>query len=77
VRYYFEMASRKMTFTLPAEIEQHFVRLVPPGKRSTYVAEAIRERLCADDRLLVEACHMANENPDVRAIETEFDGLIG
>ncbi len=69
------MATRKMTFTLPEEVAQQFVRRVPARERSRYLAEALREKLSARDRLLVQACHIANNDPEVRAIEKEFDAI--
>lgn len=69
------MASRKMTFTLPEELARQFVRRVPARDRSRYLAEALHEKLSARERLLVEACRIANEDPEVRAIEEEFDAI--
>src|SRR6266849_10893317 len=69
------MATRKMTFTLPEEVAQQFVRRVPARERSRYLAEALREKLSARDRLLVHACRIANNDPEVRAIEKEFDAI--
>ena len=69
------MATRKMTFTLPEEIAQQFVRRVPARQRSTYLAEALKEKLSARDRVLARACEIANQDPEVRAIEKEFDAI--
>lgn len=71
------MAMRKMTFTLPEELVVRFAGRVPARKRSRYVAEALAEKLAARDRQLIRACEIANHDPEVRAIENEFDSLPG
>jgi hypothetical protein len=69
------MATRKMTFTLPEDLALQFVRRIPARERSRYLAEALSEKLTARDQLLIEACRTANSDPDVRAIEKEFDAI--
>ncbi|HXN94943.1 MAG TPA: hypothetical protein VN879_10580 [Candidatus Acidoferrales bacterium] len=69
------MATRKMTFTLPEDLAEQFVRRVPARERSKYLANALNEKLSARDRHLVEACRIANNDPEVRAIEKEFDAI--
>jgi hypothetical protein len=69
------MATRKMTFTLPEDLALQFVRRVPARERSRYLADALSEKLTARDRLLIEACRTANSDPEVRAIEKEFDAI--
>src|ERR1700685_210592 len=69
------MGSRKMTFTLPEDLAAQFVRRIPARERSRYLAIGLSEKLSARDRLLVEACQVANDNSEVRAIEKEFDAL--
>jgi hypothetical protein len=69
------MASRKMTFTLPEDLARLFVRRVPARERSRYLADALHEKLSVRDQLLVEACRAANSDPEVRAIEKEFDAI--
>ena len=71
------MATRKMTFTLPEELAARFARRVPARKRSRYLAEALAQKLAERDRQLVRACEIANHDPEVRAIENEFDSLPG
>jgi hypothetical protein len=71
------MATRRMTFTLPEDLALQFVRRVPTRERSKYVADALSEKLSGRDLLLVEACRAANRDPDVRAIEKEFDAITG
>jgi metal-responsive CopG/Arc/MetJ family transcriptional regulator len=68
------MATRKITFTLPEDLAEQFMRCVPPRERSRYVAEALRAKL-SRDRSLRRACIIANNNPDVQAIEREFDAI--
>ncbi|HXY25015.1 MAG TPA: hypothetical protein VEI73_10220 [Candidatus Acidoferrum sp.] len=64
-----------MTFTLPEDLARQFVRRVPARERSRYLAEALHEKLSARDRVLVESCAAANADPEVRAIEKEFDAI--
>ena len=68
---------RKMTFTVPEELAVQFARRVPARKRSRYLAEALAQKLAERDRRLVRACEIANHDPEVRAIEKEFDSLPG
>ena len=69
------MAARKMTFTLPEDLAEQFVRRVPARERSKYLANALNEKLSARDRHLVEACRIANNDTEVHAIEKEFDAI--
>jgi hypothetical protein len=69
------MGTRKMTFTLPEDLAAQFVRRIPARERSSYLAAALSEKLSARDQLLVEACRVANNDSEVRAIEQEFDSL--
>jgi ubiquinone biosynthesis protein UbiJ len=69
------MATRKMTFTLAEDIAVKFVRRVPARDRSRYVAAALAEKLTEADRQLVRACEIANQDPEVAAIEQEFESL--
>jgi hypothetical protein len=69
------MATRKMTFTLPEDLAEQFVRRVPARERSKYLAIALNEKLSLRDRHLVEACRIANNDTEVHAIEKEFDAI--
>ncbi len=69
------MASRKITFTLPEGLASSFLRRVPARDRSRYVADAIAEKLAEREKRLIQACEIANQDPDVREIEREFDAL--
>jgi hypothetical protein len=69
------MASRKMTFTLPDELASSFTRRVPARDRSRYVADAIAAKLADREKRLILACEIANQDPEVREIEQEFDAL--
>src|SRR5438067_1516218 len=69
------MATRKLTFTLPETLAVQFANKIPPRHRSQYVAEALREKLAQRDRELIRACEIANRDPEVRAIEEEFDAI--
>jgi hypothetical protein len=69
------MVSRRMTFEVPEEIAVQFMQRVPARERSSYVAEALANKLRALDRQLVRACEAANRHPDVLAIEVDMDAL--
>jgi ubiquinone biosynthesis protein UbiJ len=69
------MATRKMTFSLPAALAAQFVRRVSARERSRYVAEALAAKLRERDRLLARAAEVANRSGEVRKIEQEFDQL--
>ena len=69
------MAYRKMTFSIPEKIADLMVRRVPARDRSRYVAEAIALRLEQREQALIRACEIANLDPDVVAIEEEWDTL--
>ncbi len=64
-----------MTFTLPDDLAEQFVKKVAARHRSHYLAEALAQKLQERDRRLIRSCEVANRNPDVQAIEKEFDGL--
>ena len=69
------MASRKMTFTLPEELAVQFLRQIPSRDRSRYVAQALSDKLAARERQLIRACEIANQVPDLAALEREFNLL--
>ena len=69
------MAMRKMTFTLPDQLVDEFVRRVPAPDRSRYVAEALAEKLTKRERRVIRACKIANNNPDIASIEQGLDML--
>jgi hypothetical protein len=69
------MAMRKMTFTLPDELASSFTRRVPARDRSRYVADAIAEKLSEREKRLILACEIANQDPELREIEKDFDAL--
>lgn len=69
------MPSRKLTFTLPHDLANEFLRRIPPSLRSQYVAAAIADKLREREEQLVRACEAANHSADVREIESSFDAL--
>ena len=64
-----------MTFSLPDDLASSFTRRVPARDRSRYVADAIAEKLAEREKQLIRACEIANQDPDLREIEREFDAL--
>jgi len=69
------MATRKMTITLPANLAEQFVKRIPARHRSRYLAEALAQKLSERDQQLIRACEVANRDPEVHAIENEFDAI--
>ncbi|MDP2996077.1 MAG: hypothetical protein Q8N47_01235 [Bryobacterales bacterium] len=69
------MATRKMTFTFPVDLAAEFTRRVRPHDRSRFLAQALTRQLAERDRQLAHACDLANQDPDLIAIEQDFDAL--
>jgi hypothetical protein len=69
------MASRKMTFTLPEQLADRFVKRVPARERSKYLSQALAEKLAEREKRFVRACEIANQDADALAIEQEFAAL--
>jgi ubiquinone biosynthesis protein UbiJ len=69
------MASRKMTFTIPEDLARQFLKRVAARDRSRYVAEALAARLREREERVIRACEIANGEPDVSAIEQEWEAL--
>jgi hypothetical protein len=69
------MATRKMTFTIPEEVAVPLLKRVSSRDRSRYVTEAIASKLRERDEALIRSCEIANSDPDVLAIETDWEGL--
>ena len=69
------MANRKMTFTLPEAVAAELLHRVASRDRSRYVTQAITARLREREERLIQACQAANINPDVEAIEAEWETL--
>jgi len=69
------MATRKVTFTLPDQLVDQFVKRVPARERSRYVAEALSEKLTKREHRLIRACEIANNNPEIVSLEQDLDML--
>jgi len=69
------MPAKKMTFTFPEEVASSFVRAIGPARRSKFVVDAVQAQLRERDRLLMEACIAANNDPETQEIEREFAAL--
>lgn len=69
------MASRKMTFSLPAKLAAELVRQVPSRHRSHYVAEALLLKLKERDRVLARAAEVANRSRGAKRVERELQAL--
>jgi hypothetical protein len=64
-----------MTFTLPQDLADEFLRRVPGNHRSQYVAAAISAKLREREERLIRACEIANGSADVLEIEISMDAL--
>lgn len=69
------MAVRKMTFSLPADLASRLVKRVPARERSRFLTQVLEKSLREDDESLIRSCLSANEDPDVKAIEQEWDEI--
>lgn len=69
------MAVRKMTFSLPADLANQLVKRVPARERSRFLAQVLEKSLRESDESLIRSCLSANEDPDVKAIEQEWDEI--
>jgi len=69
------MAARKMTFSLPEELAIQLVKRVPARERSRFLARVLEKSLRENDESLIQACLMANQDPDIKAIEREWDEI--
>lgn len=69
------MAARKMTFSLPTDLANRLLKRVPARERSRFLAQVLEKSLLEEDEALIRACLLANEDPDVKAIEQEWDEI--
>ena len=69
------MAAIKVTFSLPEPLAKRFLRQVPSRDRSRYLAQVLERNFRESDEALVRSCWLANEDPEVKQIEQEFDQL--
>ena len=69
------MAARKMTFSLPVELAERLVKRVPARERSSFLARVLEKSLLEDDEALIRSCLSANQDPDVKVIEQEWDEI--
>jgi hypothetical protein len=70
------MAQREMTFAVPQNIAEQFVKRPQLEKRMGYIwGKCIADKLKKRDRQLVRACEPASKDPDILAIEREMDVL--
>jgi len=69
------MAARKMTFSLPADLANRLVKRVPARERSRFLAQVLEKSLREEDDALIRSCLLANQDPEVKVIEQEWDGI--
>ena len=64
-----------MTFSLPLDLATRLVKRVPARERSRFLAQALEKSLREDDKSLIRSCLLANQDPEVKAIEQEWDEI--
>jgi hypothetical protein len=69
------MATRKMTFSLPADLASQLLKRVPARDRSRFLAKALEKSLQEEEQALVRSCRLANQDPEVAVIEQEWDQI--
>jgi len=69
------MAARKMTFSLPEDLANRLVKRVPARERSRFLTQVLEKSLREEDESLIRSCLSANEDPEVKAIEQEWDEI--
>lgn len=69
------MAARKMTFSLPEDLANELVKRVPARERSRFLTQVLEKSLREEDESLIRSCLSANEDPEVKAIEQEWDEI--
>jgi hypothetical protein len=69
------MATRKMTFSIPADLASQLVKRVPTRGRSRFLAKALEKSLREEEQALVRSCRLANQDPGVTVIEQEWDQI--
>ena len=69
------MATRKMTFSIPVDLASQLLKRVPARDRSRFLAKALEKSLREEEQALVRSCRLANQDPEVAAIEKEWDQI--
>jgi hypothetical protein len=69
------MATRKMTFSIPVDLASQLLKRVPARDRSRFLAKALEKSLREEEQALVRSCRLANQDPEVAAIEQEWDQI--
>jgi hypothetical protein len=69
------MATRKMTFSIPADLASQLLKRVPARDRSRFLAKALEKSLREEEQALVRSCRLANQDPEVTIIEQEWEEI--
>jgi hypothetical protein len=69
------MATRKMTFSIPVDLASQLLKRVPARDRSRFLAKALEKSWREEEQALVRSCRLANEDPEVAAIEQQWDQI--
>lgn len=66
-----------MTFSLPKDLAQRLVRRIPARNRSRYLVRLLEKSFREEEEALIQSCRLANQDPEVKTIEEEFDQVPG
>lgn len=69
------MAMRKMTFTIPDEVANPFLRMIPSARRSKFVADALKKTLKEREDALIAACDAVNADPALNTLVDEWQAV--
>ena len=64
-----------MTFTFPEDVANSFLRAVGPSRRSKFVVQAVQAELRSREKMLMDACIAANNDPETQQIEHQMAAL--
>ncbi len=65
----------RATFTVPEETFRQFVQYVPERQRSRIIAELMESEIRRRDAELAAACDIVNADPEMAALEADFQAL--
>jgi hypothetical protein len=69
------MATRKTTFSIPADLASQLLKRVPARDRSRFLANALEKSLREEEQAPIRSCRLANQDPEVSVIEQEWDQI--
>jgi hypothetical protein len=69
------MKETRATFTIPTATLERFRSSVPEGRQSEVVAQMLEAEAERREAVLIAACDTVNSDPEMAAIEADFDAL--